>query len=200
MELKLSDKGLQLIKQFEGCRLKAYKCVSTEKYYTIGYGHYGSDVKKDMTITLEQAEEYLKKDVQSAIKHVNTYMAKYNFNQNQFDALVSFAFNVGNIKQLTQNGARTIVQISEAIPLYCKSGGNTLTGLIRRRKAEQELFNTPTVDIPKTEIYIALEVIDGKWGNGDERKTRIVEAGYDYANIQSLVNTIIKWCKERGYM
>ena len=55
MGLKLSDKGLQLIKQFEGCRLKAYKCIITEKYYTIGYGHYGADVKKDMTITMEQA-------------------------------------------------------------------------------------------------------------------------------------------------
>ena len=142
----------------------------------------------------------MNKDVQTYVKHVNSYMEKYNFNKNQFDALVSFAFNVGSIKQLTQNGARTIKQISDAIPLYCKSGGNTLDGLVRRRKAEQNLFNTPTVVIPKTEIDIALEVIDGKWGNGNERKTKINEAGFDYSKVQPLVNIIINWCKERGYM
>lgn len=57
--MKLDKKGLDLIKSFEGCKLKAYKCVPTEKYYTIGYGHYGKDVKPGMVINSKQAEELL---------------------------------------------------------------------------------------------------------------------------------------------
>ena len=59
MKRCLSANGLNFIKSFEGCKLTAYKCVPTEKYYTIGYGHYGSDVKAGMTITLKRAEELL---------------------------------------------------------------------------------------------------------------------------------------------
>ena len=106
MTLNVSKNGLEMIKSFEGLRLKAYKCVPTEKYYTIGYGHYGADVKKDMSITESQAEALLKQDLAKAIKNVNTYNGKYNFNQNEFDALVSFAFNVGSINQLTALGTR----------------------------------------------------------------------------------------------
>ena len=140
--MKISEKGLELIKSFEGLRLTSYKAVSSEKYYTIGYGHYGSDVRKDMTITESQAEELLKKDVEKFEDKVNKY-SNYNFNQNQFDALVSFAYNIGNIDQLTAKGTRTIEQISTHISLYVKSGGKTLTGLVKRREKEKELFDTP---------------------------------------------------------
>ena len=61
--MKISDNGLNLIKKFESCKLKAYKCVSTEKYYTIGWGHYGADVKADMVITQEQADLMLVSDI-----------------------------------------------------------------------------------------------------------------------------------------
>ena len=127
--MKISEKGLELIKTFEGLRLSSYKAVSTEKYYTIGYGHYGSDVSKDMTITESQAEELLKKDVEKFEDEVNKY-SNYNFNQNQFDALVSFAYNIGNIDQLTAKGTRTIEQISSHISLYIKAGGKKLDGLV----------------------------------------------------------------------
>ena len=139
-----SDKGIALIKSFEGCRLKAYKCVSTEKYYTIGYGHYGADVTKDMTITQAQADAFLKADLAKFEKAVNAY-TKYCFNQNQFDALVSFTYNcgIGNLANLTKNGRRTIAQISTAIPFYNKSGGVVLRGLTRRRNAEKTLFDAP---------------------------------------------------------
>lgn len=199
MVRELSEKGMELIKSFEGCRFTAYKCVPTEKYYTIGYGHYGADVKKGMKITQEEADELLKKDVQIFVKHVNTYMDKYNFNQNQFDALVSFAFNIGSIKQLTQNKTRTITQISNAILLYNKSGGNVLKGLVNRRKSEKELFDTPIEPTQKNYVDIALEVIDGKWGNGDKRIIALQNAGYNDKTIQAYVNAILKWCKERGY-
>lgn len=142
--MKTSENGIALIKRFEGCRLKAYKCVSTEKYYTIGYGHYGADVKAGMTITQEQADAYLKADLAKFETAVNGYNGKYNFNQNQFDALVSFAYNcgVGNLANLTKKGTRTIAQISRAIPMYNKSGGVVLSGLTKRRNAEKSLFDS----------------------------------------------------------
>lgn len=153
--MKISSAGLNLIKKFESCRLVAYKAVSTEKYYTIGYGHYGADVKKDMRITQAQADAYLAKDIAKFESNVNKYMSKYNFNQNQYDALVSFAYNVGSIDQLTANGSRTIAQISAKFSAYNKSGGKVLAGLTRRREAEKKLFDTPvaTVTKPVSSIY-----------------------------------------------
>lgn len=139
--MNISQSGIDLIKSFEGFRAKAYKAVSTEKYYTIGYGHYGSDVKADQTVTEKQGEDLLKTDLAVAVKHVNTFQAKYNFNQNQFDALVSFAYNIGSITQLTARGTRTIVQISAKFPAYNKSGGKTIPGLTKRRAKEKQLFD-----------------------------------------------------------
>ena len=194
MKRCLSANGLNLIKSFEGCKLTAYKCVPTEKYYTIGYGHYGSDVKAGMTITLKRAEELLLQDCQKFVNHVNSYMDKYNFNQNQFDALVSFAYNIGSIKQLTANGTRTTAQISTKITAYNKSGGKFLKGLVKRRAKEKELFDTPssTMTTKKSNEEIAKEVVAGKWGDGNARKTALTKAGYDYKTIQSLVNKLLK--------
>lgn len=141
--MKTSQTGLNLIKSYEGCRLVAYKAVSTEKYYTIGYGHYGADVKKGMRITQAQADAYLVSDLAKFETKVNKYQGKYNFNQNQFDALVSFAYNVGSIDGLTNYGKRTIAQISAKFSAYNKSGGKVLAGLTKRRAAEKKLFNTP---------------------------------------------------------
>lgn len=191
----ISDNGLKMIKSFEGLKLKAYKAVSTEKYYTIGYGHYGSDVTKDMTITESVAEQLLKQDLQKAINHVNSYMSKYNFNQNEFDALVSFAFNIGNIKQLTALGTRSKTTIASKMLQYNKSGGKVLAGLTARRKKERELFLTPIASTEVTAIdyeAIAKEVIAGKWGNGSTRKTKLTNAGYDYSIVQQYVNKLLK--------
>lgn len=193
MSRNLSANGLNLIKSFEGCKLTAYKCLPTEKYYTIGYGHYGSDVTAGMKITKEQAEELLLQDCEKAIKNVNSFMSKYNFNQNQFDALVSFAFNVGSIIQLTASGTRTLEQISSKITAYNKSGGRVIAGLVKRRAKEKELFDTPTsTAVKKSNEEIAKEVVTGKWGNGNTRKTALTKAGYDYKTIQTLVNKLLK--------
>lgn len=72
-------------------------------------------------------------------KKVDKY-SKYNFNQNEFDALVSFAYNVGSIDGLTANGTRTKAQIASKILAYNKAGGKVLSGLTRRRQAEYALF------------------------------------------------------------
>lgn len=194
MDRKLSNNGLALIKQFEGCRLSAYKCQSSERYYTIGYGHYGADVTQGMNTTQEEADRLLVKDCEKFVDHVNTYMGKYNFNQNQFDALVSFAFNIGNINQLTNNGTRSIAEISAKIPEYCYAGGKKLAGLVTRRNKEKELFDTPVSDKSITEIV--QEVIAGKWGNGDERKSNLANAGYNYTTVQNEVNVILNQNKK----
>lgn len=142
MAMKTSSKGVSLIKSFEGCRLKAYKCPAG--VWTIGFGH-TDGVKEGDTITQEQADEYLRNDLAKYEKTVLNYDGIYHFNRNQFDALVSFTYNcgAGNLKNLTQNGKRTIAQISEKLLLYNKAGGVVLRGLQRRRAAEKELFDTP---------------------------------------------------------
>lgn len=139
--MKTSEKGINLIKQFEGCRLQAYKCAAG--VWTIGYGH-TAGVKSTDTITQTQAEEYLKADLEKYEKNVEKYN-KYGWNQNEFDALVSFAFNIGSIDKLTANGTRSRATIAEKILCYNKAGEKENEGLKKRRQAEQELFLTPIV-------------------------------------------------------
>ena len=138
--MKISENGLNLIISFEGFCPKATKAVKTEKYYTIGYGHYGKDVDEKQTITKEEALTLLKKDMKRFETKVMKYNNCYNFTQNEFDSLVSFAYNVGNIDQLTAKGTRTKKEIADAMLLYIKSGGNVLDGLRKRRIRERELF------------------------------------------------------------
>ena len=138
-----SQKAIDMIKKFEGCRYEAYKATASEKYYTIGYGHYGI-TDANLKITENEALDFLYDDVSQAESAVNKYMDKYNFNQNEFDALVSFVFNIGNINQLTCNGTRSREVIANKMLEYCKSGGKILKGLKLRREVEHELFITPT--------------------------------------------------------
>jgi GH24 family phage-related lysozyme (muramidase) len=146
--MKTSQRGINLIKKYEGCRLTAYKPVPTEKYWTIGYGHYGPDVQPGATITQYQADLYLLLDVEKFEKKVDKYNAKYMWTQNEFDALVSFAYNIGSIDQLTDNGKRTKQQIAAKIPAYNKAGGKVLAGLTKRRKEEQALLTEGLEDVP----------------------------------------------------
>ena len=191
--MKISEKGLELIKTFEGLRLSAYKALSTEKYYTIGYGHYGSDVSNDMNITELQAEELLKKDVKKFEDKVNKY-SNYNFNQNQFDALVSFAYNIGNIDQLTAKGTRTIEQISSHISLYVKAGGKTLAGLVKRREKEKELFDTPIESRNTSTTDIFYQKCDSKFTSiVDALKSIEVDSTYSFRKKIADKNGITKY-------
>lgn len=134
-----SEKGLNLIKSFEGVRLTAYRCPAGK--WTIGYGH-TKGVKKGMYISEEVATHFLIEDVQRVEPVINSYDGIYHWTQNEFDSLVSFAFNcgTGNLKKLLKYGQRTKSQIADAILLYTKANGRVLRGLVRRRKAERELF------------------------------------------------------------
>ena len=138
--------GLALIKNFEGCRLKAYKPVPTEKYWTIGWGHYGPDVQEGQTITQAQADAMLTADCQrfaDAVDNSAYCPLTAQLNANQRDALISFTFNCGAGCLKTLCNGRSLPQICAAMALYDKSNGKPLAGLTRRRKAEQALFNTP---------------------------------------------------------
>lgn len=135
--MKISNDGVFLIKKYEGCRLTAYKCPAG--VWTIGYGH-TAGVVQGMTITQAQADTFLRQDLEKFEKLVEKYDNTYHWSQNEFDALVSFAYNIGNIDQLTANGTRSKELIARKIPEYVKSGGKTLSGLVKRRKDEQDLF------------------------------------------------------------
>lgn len=142
--MKISDNGLELIKSFEGCHLTAYKCPAGK--WTIGYGH-TKGVTSGMTITQTQADNYLREDCAGAEANVNKFNSKYSWSQNEFDALVSFAYNVGSINQLTANGTRNKTTIATKMLEYNKGGGKVLNGLVRRRKAEQEMFLNTTKEV-----------------------------------------------------
>ena len=139
--MKTSDKGIDLIKKYEGCYLKAYKCPAG--VWTIGYGH-TNGVKSGMVITKDQAVTYLKNDLITYERAVNSYV-KVPLTQNQFDALVSFSFNCGTaalkhstlLKKLNSgyyDGA------ANEFTKWNKSNGKVLNGLVRRRQEEKELF------------------------------------------------------------
>lgn len=148
--MKINDAGLKLIEEFEGCRLTAYKPVAAEKYWTIGYGHYGKDVYQGMRITQAQAEAYLKSDVARSETAVNNLNRTWT--ENQFSALVSFCYNCGegNLKTLCKN--RTADEIASKMLLYNKGAdGKVLNGLVRRRKAEKELFQSGSTTVKTSE-------------------------------------------------
>lgn len=140
--MRISETGKNFIKSFEGLRLKAYKVHEGEQYYTIGYGHYGADVTKNMVITEGQANELFNKDIVKYENAVNNCKIAFTPNQNQFDALVSFCFNLG-VNILNDFTAMSSEQVANEIPLYCHSGKVKLEGLVIRRQKEVELFNKP---------------------------------------------------------
>lgn len=173
--MKTNEAGIKLIKDFEKCKLKAYKPVSTEKMYTIGWGHYG--VVMGTVWTQAKADEQFLIDIQKFEKAVEDL--KRDFNENEFSALVSFCYNAGagNLKTLCKG--RTNAQIAEALLLYNKGGGKVLEGLNRRRKAERELFLTPAK--PKSEFPYKVKVLKNlriRKGPGTHHDIiRVVKAG-----------------------
>ena len=139
--MNIGNKGLELIKSFEGCRLTAYKPVQTERYYTIGWGHYGPDVYAGMSITQAQADNMLREDVRYYADAVDRYNSRFNFTQEEFDALTSFTYNCGvGSLQAVMSCCNTKQEIAEECKLYNKGAGVVLAGLVRRREEEYQLF------------------------------------------------------------
>ena len=139
--MKISAEGLALIKKFEGCELEAYQCSAG--VWTIGYGH-TKDIEEGMTITKEQAEEMLVDELHEYESYVNEYVT-VELEQNQFDALVSWVYNLGpnNLKASTMLkvlNSGDFSGVPAQIKRWNKAGGKVLEGLIRRREAEALLF------------------------------------------------------------
>ena len=158
--MQTGAKGLALIKSFEGCILQAYDDyndrIATHMQLvrgtlTIGWGHTSAagppPVAIGMTITQDQANQILAADLVPVEAEVAKYVTA-PLNQNQFDALVSFPFNTGwlghpgcSLTRALNAGNYTLAAAD--FSLYDMASGRVLTGLVRRRKAEADLFNTP---------------------------------------------------------
>lgn len=139
--MRTSQAGINLIKQFESLRLEAYRCPAG--IYTVGYGH-TAGVRRGDVIDERRAEQMLAEDLKKFEAVVNRECP--GVNQNQFDALVSFTFNLGE----TNLRKSTLLKCVKANPnnpnirteflRWNKSKGEVLPGLIRRRKAEADLY------------------------------------------------------------
>lgn len=143
--MRTSQKGIDLIKEFEDYRDRVYLCAGGK--YTIGYGH-TRGVKPGDTCTREQAERYLREDLQDAEEAVMALIS-VPLSQNQFDALVSLVYNIGSGNFYDSTIRRVInLKISDkeeyrrAWMMWVKSRGKVLKGLVRRREVEFKLFSS----------------------------------------------------------
>jgi lysozyme len=139
--MNISQEGISLIKKFEGCELEAYKCAAG--VWTIGYGH-TKDVKEGDSILKEDAESMLMHELQKYCNDVNIAV-KVDLKQNEFDALVSWTYNLG----LTNLNSSTMLrvlnegkhnEVPAQIKRWNKASGQVKQGLIRRREAEALMF------------------------------------------------------------
>jgi len=143
--MEYSKDGLHLTEQFEGCKLTAYPDPATGgDPWTIGYGHTGADVHPGLTITQEQAETLLLKDIQKAAADVNAKVTK-DITQPEFDALVDFTFNCGagnfnNSTLLKKINAGDFDGAAHEFEKWDMAAGKHMAGLLRRRHAEAQEF------------------------------------------------------------
>lgn len=144
MKFRASKLLIQKLKEFEGLRLVAYKPTKAEPWYTIGYGHSAGDVNAGMLITEEKAEELLRRDLFFVEKFINGIPKVRT--QGQFDALVSFTYNVGVGKLKASTLLKKIMhdapaeEIQREFMKWVYSGGKKLAGLVRRRTWEAERY------------------------------------------------------------
>lgn len=143
--MKTSSNGRALIREYEGEKLTAYVCPAG--VLTIGVGHTGSDVTRGLTITKAQSDSLLVADL-AKFEAAVAAAVKVPLTQNQFDALVSFAFNVGagalrSSTLLKLLNARDYAGAAAQFGRWNKGGGRVLPGLTKRRAAEAALFRKP---------------------------------------------------------
>ena len=173
--MKIDKYGEKLIKQFESCKLTAYKADKSEKYYTIGWGHYGADVKKGMKISKERANELFRNDIKYFETSVNSCL-KVKVTQSMFNALVSFTYNVGfsafkSSTLLKYINKKQFKKASNEFKKWNKCGGKVLNGLVKRRLLEKTEFErqglaSSSIEInnytvPSLRGYKGLSLVDG---------------------------------------
>lgn len=208
--MKISNKGIKLIQQFEGCRLRAYDdmqpsvtIVNIGKVrgtLTIGYGHTGSDVYAGQKITQSAATNLLKRDLAKFEKIVSRSL-KVPVTQNMFDALVSHAYNCGNIKMIAAYLNKD--EITDAIA-YClkpnTSNGIVLAGLTKRRKAEQALFCTELYIKPDSAVSKATATnLEVRWLQHQLGITEDGCWGKETASAVIAYRTKLGWKPGNGY-
>ena len=139
--MRTSQRGINLIKSFESLRLEAYRCPAG--IYTIGYGH-TAGVRRGDVIDEQRAEQLLAEDLRKFEAVVNRECP--HVNQNQFDALVSFTFNLGERNLLKSTLLKCVkansnnLNIRTELMRWNKANGEVLAGLTRRRRAEADLY------------------------------------------------------------
>lgn len=206
--MNISDNGVNLIKSYEGLSLKACKALPTEQYLTIGYGHYGADVKAGQTITEAEAVKLLKSDLKTYVSAVNSAL-KVTVTQNQFDALVSLCYNIGtngfkSSDMVTLLNQSKLMRAACEFVLWRKSGGNIIAGLQNRRTKE---LNTFLKGVSYT-LNSVMNVRSGPGTNYSVKKTlakgksvKITEVRVNYSttNIDIWVKTSHGWlCLKSG--
>ena len=146
---QISDNGLLFTSLWETFAPVAYKATHSEKYYTIGWGHYGPDVKQGQKITKQAAIEMLKLDMSKAVKKADELTSK-SFSQSQFDAICDLCFNVGTgviEKDATLNDFDDAVRNGDVINTrrimaqFINQNGRPLLGLRRRTAGRLALFD-----------------------------------------------------------
>lgn len=140
---RINERGLRLVKEFEGLRLEAYRCPA--KILTIGYGSTGPHVKEGMVITEAEAEELLRKDLARFEAGVNVMTHGFPTTDDQFSAFVSLAYNIGlgafaGSTALKRHKLGNHIGAANAILMWNKAKGQILKGLVRRREAERKLY------------------------------------------------------------
>jgi len=140
-EMKTSDVGRELIKEFEGCKQVAYQ--DSVGVWTIGYGH-TKDVYEGQLAIKKSCDRFLEEDLEEFEGYVDSYV-KVPLTQNQFDALVAWTFNLGpgNLSKSTmlkKLNAGDYDAVPDEMRRWNKAGGEVLNGLVRRRDAEANLF------------------------------------------------------------
>lgn len=203
--MKTSQVGLDLIRSFEGLYLDAYLCPA--QVWTIGIGHTGSvdgvPIKKGMRITEKKAFDLLHSTLASRYEPAVNKLG--TMNQNQYDALVSFCYNLGPYiftgSLLTAIQKRDWANVANQMLLYNKAGGKVLNGLVRRREAEAKLLLTPikedTYVIKKTKIKIngvtkqvdAIDVNGNNYVKLQDIKDQHINVAYDSVNKLPTIET-----------
>jgi lysozyme len=141
--MKINKSGLEIIKRFEGCKLKAYLCPA--QIWTIGYGS-THNVYEGLTISQIEANRRLQRDIEAIEAGISRFI-KVDVNPNQYSACVSLAFNIGvgafrNSTLLKMINAGELAKAAEQFLVWKYAGGKILPGLVKRREAERELFLT----------------------------------------------------------
>jgi lysozyme len=143
--LKINAAGISLIKKYEGCVLHSYKCPAG--VWTIAFGHTGPEVKEGQLITQHAADVILQHDLEKFEERVSDLTRKLALTENQFSALVSFAFNLGSTALANSTLMKRLLKgdtagAAEQFEKWVNAGGKKLEGLVKRRAAERDLFLT----------------------------------------------------------